>query len=48
LYGLFEFASLGISSIKHAHKGINTFYKKHKRLERLWSYSLAQKSEEGL
>ena len=46
--GLFEIASLAISSRKHAHKGINTFYTKHKRRERIWSYSLTRKSEEGL
>jgi hypothetical protein len=46
--GIFEIASLGISTRKHAYKGINTFYTKHKPLERIWSYSLARKSEEGL
>jgi hypothetical protein len=46
--GLFEIASLGISSRKYANKGINKFYTKHKRLERIWSYSLTRKSEEGL
>lgn len=33
--GIFEIASLGISSRKYAYKGINTFYTKHKRLERI-------------
>jgi hypothetical protein len=28
--GLIEIASLGISSKKHAYKGINIFYTKHK------------------